>query len=59
MSEAQVVTRFPWIGAVFRVEFLAKIRDSSRFASADALAAVAGIAPVLGLWFNLTKKLRQ
>jgi len=32
---------------VFTAEFLAEVGDSSRFASADSLAAAAGIAPVL------------
>ncbi len=35
------------MGVVFTSEFLAEVDDPSRFASADSLAAAAGIAPVL------------
>ena len=35
------------MGAVFTAEFLAEAGDLGRFASADSLAAAAGIAPVL------------
>ncbi len=34
------------MGVVFTAEFLAEVGDASRFASADSLAAAAGIAPV-------------
>ena len=35
------------MGIVFTAEFLAEIGDLGRFASADSLAAAAGVAPVL------------
>jgi transposase len=35
------------MGVVFTAEFLAEVGDLGRFASADSLAAAAGIAPVL------------
>ena len=47
-AEAQIVRSLPGMGVVFTAEFLAEVGDySSRFASADSLAAAAGIAPVL------------
>ena len=45
--EAEVVRSLPGMGVVFTAEFLAEVGDLSRFASADSLAAAAGIAPVL------------
>jgi transposase len=45
--EAEIVRSLPGMGVVFTAEFLAEVGDSSRFASADSLAAAAGIAPVL------------
>jgi transposase len=38
----------PGMGIVFTAEFLAEIGDLGRFASADSLAAAAGVTPVLG-----------
>jgi transposase len=35
------------LGVVFTAEFLAEVGNLGRFASADALAACAGVAPVL------------
>ena len=46
-AEAEIVRSLPGMGVVFTAEFLAEVGDSSRFASADSLAAAAGIAPVL------------
>ena len=37
----------PGMGVVFTAEFLAEVGDLGRFVSADALAAAAGVAPVL------------
>lgn len=45
--EADIVRSLPGMGVVFTAEFLAEVGDSSRFASADSLAAAAGLAPVL------------
>jgi transposase len=45
--QAEIVRSLPGMGLVFTAEFLAEVGDSSRFASADSLAAAAGIAPVL------------
>lgn len=45
--EAEVVRSLPGMGVVFTAEFLAEVGDPARFASADSLAAAAGIAPVL------------
>ena len=45
--EAEVVRSLPGMGVVFTAEFLAEVGDLSRFASANSLAAAAGIAPVL------------
>lgn len=47
VPEARVVRSLPGMGVVFTAEFLAEVGDPSRFASADSLAAAAGIAPVL------------
>lgn len=44
--EARIVRSMPGMGAVFTAEFLAEVGDLSRFASADALAAAAGLVPV-------------
>lgn len=44
--EAEVVRSMPGMGVVFTAEFLAEVGDLSRFASADALAAAAGVVPV-------------
>jgi transposase len=45
--EAEVVRSLPGMGVVFAAEFLAEVGDLSRYASANSLAAAAGIAPVL------------
>lgn len=47
IPQAEVVRSLPGMGVVFTAEFLAEVGDASRFASADSLAAAAGIAPVL------------
>ncbi len=47
IPQAKVVRSLPGMGVVFTAEFLAEVGDVSRFASADSLAAAAGIAPVL------------
>jgi transposase len=44
--EAKIVRSMPGMGLVFTAEFLAEVGDLSRFASADALAAAAGLVPV-------------
>ena len=44
---ARIVRTMPGMGVVFTAEFLAEIGDLKRFVSADALAAAAGVAPVL------------
>ena len=44
---ARIVLTMPGMGVVFTAEFLAEVGDLGRFASADALAAAAGVAPVL------------
>lgn len=44
--EAEVVRSMPGMGVVFTAEFLAEVGDLSRFVSADALAAAAGVVPV-------------
>lgn len=46
VPQAEVVRSLPGMGVVFTAEFLAEVGDPSRFASADSLAAAAGIAPV-------------
>jgi transposase len=45
--EAALIRSLPGMGVVLAAEFIAEAGDLSRFASADALAAAAGIAPVL------------
>jgi transposase len=44
---ARIVRTMPGMGLVFTAEFLAEVGDLGRFASADSLAAAAGVAPVL------------
>jgi transposase len=44
---ARIVRTMPGMGIVFTAEFLAEIGNLGRFASANALAAAAGVAPVL------------
>ena len=44
---ARIVRSMPGMGVVFTAEFLAEVGDLGRFVSADALAAAAGVAPVL------------
>lgn len=46
-SEARIVKSMPGMGAIFSAEFVAEVGNIERFASADALAAAAGMAPVL------------
>jgi transposase len=51
--QAKIVRSLPGMGVVFTAEFLAEVGNLGRFASADSLAAAAGIAPVLrasGAW---------
>jgi transposase len=43
----RIVRTMPGMGIVFTAEFLAEVGDLGRFASADSLAAAAGVAPVL------------
>ena len=43
--EAEVVRSLPGMGPLFTAEFLAEVGDPSRFGSADALAAAAGLVP--------------
>jgi transposase len=45
--KARIVRTMPGMGVVFTAEFLAEVGDLGRFASADSLAAAAGVAPVL------------
>lgn len=45
--KARIVRTMPGMGVVFTAEFLAEVGDLGSFASADALAAAAGVAPVL------------
>ena len=45
--KAEVVRSLPGMGVIFTAEFLAEVGDLSRYASANSLAAAAGIAPVL------------
>jgi transposase len=45
--KARIVRTMPGMGIVFTAEFLAEVGDLGRFASADSLAAAAGVAPVL------------
>jgi transposase len=44
---ARIVRTMPGMGIVFTAEFLAEVGDLGRFASADSLAAAAGLVPVL------------
>jgi len=44
---ARIVRSMPGMGPVFTAEFLAEVGDLGRFASANSLAAAAGVAPVL------------
>lgn len=44
---ARIVRSLPGMGTIFSAEFVAEVDDIGRFASADALAAAAGMAPVL------------
>lgn len=44
--EARLVRSMPGMGPLFTAEFLAEVGDPSRFGSADALAAAAGLVPV-------------
>jgi transposase len=43
----RIVRTMPGMGIVFTAEFLAEVENLRRFASADSLAAGAGVAPVL------------
>lgn len=43
--EAEVVRSMPGMGPLFTAEFLSEVGDLSRFGSADALAAAAGLVP--------------
>jgi transposase len=45
--KARIVRSMPGMGVVFTAEFLAEVGDLGRFASADSLAAAAGVATVL------------
>lgn len=45
--KAEIVRSMPGMGMIFSAEFVAEVGDIGRFASADALAAAAGMAPVL------------
>jgi transposase len=45
--DAALIRSLPGMGAVLTAEFIAEAGNVSRFRSADALAAAAGIAPVL------------
>ena len=45
--DGALIRSLPGMGAVLAAEFLAEVGDIRRFASAGALAAAAGIAPVL------------
>ena len=42
---ARIVRTMPGMGVVFTAEFVAEVGNLGRFASADALAAAAGVAP--------------
>jgi transposase len=46
IPESEIVRSLPGMGVVFTAEFLAEVGNLGRFASADSLAAAAGIAPV-------------
>jgi transposase len=43
--EVEVVRSMPGMGPLFTAEFLAEVGDVGRFASADSLAAAAGLTP--------------
>ena len=45
-AEARLVRSMPGMGPLFTAEFLAEVGNPSRFGSADALAAAAGLVPV-------------
>lgn len=45
--DAALIRSLPGMGAVLTAEFIAEAGNITRFASADALAAAAGLAPVL------------
>lgn len=45
--DAALVLSLPGMGATLTAEFLATVADMGRFATGDALAAAAGLAPVL------------
>ncbi len=45
--KAEIVRSMPGMGTIFAAEFVAEVGDIGRFASADALAAAAGMVPVL------------
>lgn len=45
--KAEIVRSMPGMGTIFAAEFVAEVDDIGRFASSDALAAAAGMAPVL------------
>ena len=47
LERGERVLHLPGMGPVFTAEFLAEVGDPGRFASADALDAAAGVAPVL------------
>ena len=44
-QEAEVVRSLPGMGPLLTAEFLSEVGDASRFGSADALAAAAGLVP--------------
>lgn len=46
-ADAAIVMSLPGMGVVLTSEFLVEVGDLTRFSSSDALAAAAGIAPVL------------
>lgn len=45
--ETRIVRSMPGMGTIFSAEFVAEVGEIGRFASSDALAAAAGMAPVL------------
>lgn len=45
--ETRIVKSLPGMGTIFSAEFVAEVGSIERFASSDALAAAAGMAPVL------------
>lgn len=44
-AEAEIVRSMPGMGPLFTAEFISEVGDASRFGSADALAAAAGLVP--------------